>query len=415
MCYAPTELAESAVKDAFYDKLQCALDEVANCDVVLLMADMNAKIGPSLPGDDEVVGGHCLGTRNDNGTRFVDLCQRYGLVIGGSIFPHRDVHKGTWRSPDGTTVNQIDHIAITRKHRSALLDVRSFRGADIGLTDHYLVKAKLRLKLLKHVDSNPPRLYDIEKLKDDSISQLFQSSLESKLEEFPDNDVEVPWSIWRDAVRETAENVLGYRRGRKEEWISNSTWDLIQEKKKLKMQLENSSAAIRTHFKNLHKLKAGEVKRATQRDKIAFYHSKAEEAEEAANRGDQRKLFKIASELGQCKKSYNGVIKDSNGNKISTEEDKMRRWREHFYTVLNCEEPDIVNDWNEPLEHDTGIIMEDFQLDEVQHAIDKLRNNKSPGIDLITGEIMKSMGLASINRLVEIYNKVLHLEVVPSD
>ena len=96
------------------------------------------------------------------------------------------------------------------------------------------------------------------------------------------------------------------------------------------MQLENSSAAIRTHFKNLHKLKAGEVKRATRRDKRAFYHSKAEEAEEAANRGDHRKLFKIASELGQCKKSYNGVIKDSNGNKISTEEDKMRRWREHF-------------------------------------------------------------------------------------
>ena len=67
------------------------------------------------------------------------------VVIGGKIFSHKRVHKGTWKIPDGVTVNQIDRIAISGKHRAHLLDVRALQGANIGLTDHYLVRAKVKL------------------------------------------------------------------------------------------------------------------------------------------------------------------------------------------------------------------------------------------------------------------------------
>ena len=62
------------------------------------------------------------------------------------MFPHRNVHKYPWTSPDGKTHNQIDHILIDRRRHSRILDVRSFRGADCD-TDHYLVVAKLRERL----------------------------------------------------------------------------------------------------------------------------------------------------------------------------------------------------------------------------------------------------------------------------
>jgi hypothetical protein len=60
------------------------------------------------------------------------------LIVKGTMFPHRNIHKYTWTSPDG----KIDHILIYRRWQSSTLDIRSFRGADFD-TDRSLVVAKL--------------------------------------------------------------------------------------------------------------------------------------------------------------------------------------------------------------------------------------------------------------------------------
>ena len=62
------------------------------------------------------------------------------------MFPHQNIHKYTWISPDGQTHNQNVQVLIDRRWHSSILDVRSFRGAD-GDTDHYLVVAKVRERL----------------------------------------------------------------------------------------------------------------------------------------------------------------------------------------------------------------------------------------------------------------------------
>ena len=38
---------------------------------------------------------------NDNGDRKVNFVTLKSLVIKSTIFPHRDIHKYTWISPDG--------------------------------------------------------------------------------------------------------------------------------------------------------------------------------------------------------------------------------------------------------------------------------------------------------------------------
>ena len=69
---------------------------------------------------------------NDNGVRIVNFGTSKNLVVKSTMFPHRNIHKYTWTSPDGQSHNQIDHILIDRRWHSSIIDVRSFRGADGG-------------------------------------------------------------------------------------------------------------------------------------------------------------------------------------------------------------------------------------------------------------------------------------------
>ena len=60
------------------------------------------------------MGKHGCGTVNDNGERLVDICEM-NCVIGGTIFPLKEIHKKTWITPSGKDNNQIDHIIINGK------------------------------------------------------------------------------------------------------------------------------------------------------------------------------------------------------------------------------------------------------------------------------------------------------------
>ena len=125
------------------------LEQVPCRDVKIVMGDMNAKVGMDNTGREEVMGMHgARAEMNENGERWVDFCQANELVIGGTLFPHKECHKRTWRSPDGVTTNQIDHLAFSKRWRSSLQDVRVLRGADAG-SDHQLLMAKVRLKIAK--------------------------------------------------------------------------------------------------------------------------------------------------------------------------------------------------------------------------------------------------------------------------
>ena len=44
---------------------------------------------------------------NDNGFRTVNFATPENLVLKSTMFPHRDIHKYNWTSPDGKTQTRL--------------------------------------------------------------------------------------------------------------------------------------------------------------------------------------------------------------------------------------------------------------------------------------------------------------------
>ncbi|KAK2723016.1 hypothetical protein QYM36_003266 [Artemia franciscana] len=114
--------------------------------MVIFVGNFNAKVGNDRWYCPEVIGSYGLADRNENRALLIDFASTNNVLIGGTQYRHKDIHKYTWTSPDGTTRNQINHFLINRKWRSSLQDVRTLREADAG-SEHSLCIAKIVLKV----------------------------------------------------------------------------------------------------------------------------------------------------------------------------------------------------------------------------------------------------------------------------
>ncbi|XP_050502575.1 craniofacial development protein 2 isoform X2 [Diabrotica virgifera virgifera] len=151
--HCPTNEQEEDTKVAFYQDLERIYDSIPRNDIKMVIGDTNAKIGK----EEEyigVIGKHSLHRdTNENGQFLIDFAAGKNMIISSTCFPHRDIHKGTWISPDGNTINQIDHILTEKRMATSILDVKSRRGASCD-SDHLLVQTRFRCKISRQVTSS---------------------------------------------------------------------------------------------------------------------------------------------------------------------------------------------------------------------------------------------------------------------
>ena len=90
-----------------------------------------------------------------------------------------------------------------------------------------------------------------------------------------------------------------------------------------------------------------EAKKNCKKDKRAYTEHLAKEAETACGKGDIKSLYNITRQLSGRPPITNSLVKDSNGNVISKNEEQLKRWKEHFQEVLNRPPPIITPDIEE--------------------------------------------------------------------
>jgi hypothetical protein len=76
------------------------------------------------------------------------------------------------------------------------------------------------------------------------------------------------------------------------------------------------------------------VKRSIRKDKRNWINEQAKLAEEADRRGDIKELYNITRKLSQRKFKMNRPIKTKSGTLLTTQEEQMKRWEEHFSEIF---------------------------------------------------------------------------------
>jgi hypothetical protein len=196
--HAPTEDKIDDVKDSLYAELEHAFDKFPKYHTKILL-DFNAKVGR----EDifkPTIGNESLNEiSNDNEIRVVNFAISKNLRVKSTMFPHRNIHKYTWTSPNGKTHNQIDHFLVDRRRHSSVLDVRSFRTANCD-TDHYLVVAKVRERLA--VNKQRSQRFHMERLNLKKLNEVegkeqYHIEVSNRFAALEDLDTEVEInSVW---------------------------------------------------------------------------------------------------------------------------------------------------------------------------------------------------------------------------
>lgn len=422
-CYAPTNDADPEQKDIFYETLQAEVENTPSQDLLIIMGDLNAMVGTVNTGSERVMGKHGYGNLNENGERLVELCGMNNLVIGGTLFPHKDIHKISWNSPNRRDQSQIDHLLINGKWRRSLQDVRVRRGADVG-SDHHLVTAMVQLKLLRSRKTTcHQRRFDVSKLKNyDTRNQFcielcnrFETLAEENTGTANEGSITSEWDKIVKIYHTAATSTLGYKQKSHKEWLSADTWDAIAERKRAKGKIMGArSTRLKEKLQAQYSKLNAKVKRSARADKRRFVENLATEAEAAAQKQEQGTVYRITKQICGGQRRGKAPICSKQGALLTTEKEQEERWAEHFQEVLNKEvpeEPAAAQD----AEEDLDISIEPPTKEEIVEAIRDLKNGKAPGQDQLNAELFKCHPELAAEILLALFAKVWNGEGIPSD
>uniref|UniRef100_A0A0B7BIP1 Reverse transcriptase domain-containing protein n=1 Tax=Arion vulgaris TaxID=1028688 RepID=A0A0B7BIP1_9EUPU len=258
--------------------------------------------------------------------------------------------------------------------------------------------------------------FDVKKLQSQATKEVFQIALKNRFEALQTTEeegtVESRWNTLKQATVGACEEILGRSSSIRKPWITDETWQRVEERKKLKQEVNQSRTrqqkqAAATRYNEM----AREVKRQLRNDKRAFINEIAEET--AASKGDLKALYETTRLLSGRKNNQSRPVRDKTGKLLTKIDEQLGRWREHFQEVLNRPPPLNPLDLGQgdPLDINVGEITKQ----EIRNALKNLKKGKAAGVDNIPAEALREGGEEMVNQLHILFNLVWDREEIPAD
>lgn len=230
-----------------------------------------------------------------------------------------------------------------------------------------------------------------------------------------EDEIEKKWENIKEAYVESAKNTIGLKNNKHQEWLTQETWTKIGKRRTLKKQLLNTKTTrLQNQVQADYRVKDKEVKKSARQDKRAFIDKMADEAEQAAARGELSIVYKITKQLCGSSNNQGGPVKDKDGKTLTTAEEQAARWVQLFQDVLNQPEPDEPANplpAGDDLEVDTSPPTEE----EIRQAIKATKSRKAPGPYSIHIELLKADINTATKVLADLFRSIWDKETILKD
>ncbi|KAI4457506.1 endonuclease/exonuclease/phosphatase superfamily [Holotrichia oblita] len=180
--YGPNEDDRVDVKNDFWEMLCEETEDYENR--IYVLGDFNARVGQRDGQSQNVVGACGEAIKSNNGQRLIEYCIENELIITNTFYFTR-----LRQSREEKSI--IDYVLTNQNHRKELLDVRVYRGSEIG-SDHRLLKAKIRMWVRNAHESkeniskskNEKIVTKTYKLRNKETAEYFRQKVEGKVKSY---------------------------------------------------------------------------------------------------------------------------------------------------------------------------------------------------------------------------------------
>ncbi|XP_072023451.1 uncharacterized protein [Amphiura filiformis] len=436
VAYFPVEGTDIERTDELYNQLlsdcirieeSCVTDNI-NDPRIIIMSDCNGRIGKEIPFCDEEInvnGQRLLNFRDDSGLHILN-CNK--LCKGKFTWFRHDLKSAIdYILCSESVINYVKEIIIDDEHTM-----------NLG-SDHDILLLKCAFSKSKHVQKQDDRfIWDISPNQDWSTFQneISYNFSDWNIDQF--DNIDYTWDSFKDNVIRAATKTIGTRKinSKLRNWWDKDIDGCIKERKDACRKHRNwckgdkNDKDLGQDLWDDYQTKQHHVK-SLIKEKIM--QKRIERSIEVAKEGGPHCRNFWHSLRGNKRKQDIYSLKDPCTNEIINNGNKMKQCVLYYWRTLGKMNRELNEPNNETSTHDIKELVSqyrsytsnlindeylhtlDLTIEMVHNALKSSKNNKSPGIDGITNELLNNGGNCLVNDLFELFKKIIDTNIIPKE